>query len=960
MLKALVLTALVAAEPAGSLTAAQLTQFKAWLDEMRSNERGPYQGVAWYCNDGTEQLPKKYACVDHGGGKQYGVLKKEAKKLAEHGLYVGTVLASLEPQVFRENDFDRARAYVIESFLERALDGWVLHKARDYRGFRQTEDEEDAAREILMDLMKDREVFEGRRSLALRLVRAMPYGKGGSLAAEIRTAAGIVGDADPAFANLRYKIHAAPEPADIPKVEAYAARTKEPTLAEQATELAKKMREFYDPATRLTRLREVKKWVKDPATKKAIDAFAKIKPTETLRLVEEGANLIATAAGSIAPGASPKQGERNLLLLHVMQLVEELWIGVTAELTRMPLTRLQTVELLGELVESARELGYLSARERSALEESFVTLQSGEPADYASSIATLGRMLGWAHARVTADVGGALTRYSAVEPRAAGAVDDILRGGLMLPIGVLVDRLNADVERLRGGGHRLVGLGSVGGGALRGENPGMATGVLKVVAPGGALEGLGRDDIALLFELPPELPPVAGILTVTAPGSLSHVSLLARNLGIPLAAVGADVAQALTPHAGASVVIGVSMGRRVVLGPVAAFPEAERAGLAKKPVAAQPFLEIDAKRLDLKSAQVLSLTQISEQDSGVRVGPKAGELGRLKRLFPTRVSDAAVIPFGAFVRHVDRPGAAGEPSPLAALRAAYARAAKLAPAEAETMMLTELERFRAVIASAPFASGFAAEVETALNDLGAPGSFGVFVRSDTNVEDLKDFTGAGLNLTVPNRVGLDNVLAALREVWASPYTERSYRWRQRILKNPELVFPSVVLHRTVPSELSGVMVTVDLDSGDTRELTVSVGEGVAAVVDGGSPETVVLEQGGTVKHLASYRSWTRKVIPKPPAQGVDTAPATTRDPLLGSAELAELRALAAEVLAKIPMREGKTPWDIEFGMVGGKAFLMQIRPLKVSRAAAANPFLTALDARAALPSGPLSLTEVVP
>ncbi len=30
---------------------------------------------------------------------------------------------------------------------------------------------------------------------------------------------------------------------------------------------------------------------------------------------------------------------------------------------------------------------------------------------------------------------------------------------------------------------------------------------------------------------------------------------------------------------------------------------------------------------------------------------------------------------------------------------------------------------------------------------------GVFVRSDTNVEDLAGFTGAGLNLTLPNVVG---------------------------------------------------------------------------------------------------------------------------------------------------------------------------------------------------------------
>jgi hypothetical protein len=32
---------------------------------------------------------------------------------------------------------------------------------------------------------------------------------------------------------------------------------------------------------------------------------------------------------------------------------------------------------------------------------------------------------------------------------------------------------------------------------------------------------------------------------------------------------------------------------------------------------------------------------------------------------------------------------------------------------------------------------------------------GLFVRSDTNVEDLAGFTGAELNLTLPNVIGFD-------------------------------------------------------------------------------------------------------------------------------------------------------------------------------------------------------------
>ncbi len=55
---------------------------------------------------------------------------------------------------------------------------------------------------------------------------------------------------------------------------------------------------------------------------------------------------------------------------------------------------------------------------------------------------------------------------------------------------------------------------------------------------------------------------------------------------------------------------------------------------------------------------------------------------------------------------------------------------------------------------------------------------GVFIRSDTNVEDLPGFTGAGLNLTLFNIVGFDNIVKGIPEVWASPYTARAWAWRQ--------------------------------------------------------------------------------------------------------------------------------------------------------------------------------------
>ncbi|MEO1301817.1 MAG: PEP/pyruvate-binding domain-containing protein [Myxococcota bacterium] len=956
-----ILPSVVSAPFLEPLSESARSQARTWVDAMSKDRRGPYEGVMWFCEDGTILPPKSYACAERGGGDQYGVLNRKAKKLAKLGIHVGTVLTSLSVEDLTDDALYRARAYIIESFLERALGGWVLASAKSYRGFRQIEDEEESARTLMIPILRKRENFDTKRSLMLRLIRALPYGRQGSSADEIRALAGVLGDADPAFADLRFKIHALPEPSDIDDVVDYAESTPTATWAEQARVLAKRMTDYYNPAQRLERLTEVRGWVRDKTVKEKISVFAGIDASESLRLIDEGARLMEAAENALSPGSSYVQGERNLLLLHVMELVEQLWIGVTADLSRREITRNEALSLLVTLVESARRLGYLSSLEQESAVAAIERMRTAQATEYAEGLEQAFRVLEWARARVRADVDHALTRYAEIEPRAVGVVDDILRGGVMLPLAKVLDRLAADVEKLRGGGHRVLGVPGLKAAALRGENAGLATGVLRVIGVGESTEDLRRDDIAVLRGLPPELPPVAGIITLGRAGMLSHISVLARNLAIPHASIDTTVAERLLARAGERFVLGVSSDRRVALGPLESFPDSLQRELSQdQKVEDEPFLKIDASRLSLSDTRFRLLSELSDDASGKISGPKAAELGRLKRLFPDRVSEAVVIPFGVFVSHVDRAGRDGSPSPLSRLRYFFRLTRGLKPERAERVMLAELERFRRAVAELPFPDGFSGRVEAGLRKLGAPGTFGVFVRSDTNVEDLPQFSGAGLNKTVPHRVGLKSVLAAIRKVWGSPYTERSYRWRQRVLANPEYVFPSVILHRTVPAEKSGVLVTSDLDTGDREAITVSAGEGVAAVVDGGFPQTVVLGEGGWSRLVASCRATLRKEIPPPPREGVVMRIARGLDPLLNASELGELKRLAREVEERFPRRGSKAPWDIEFGLLKGHAWLMQIRPLNVSKIGATHPFLLKLDREAKLAATTLSLDHEVP
>jgi hypothetical protein len=222
---------------------------------------------------------------------------------------------------------------------------------------------------------------------------------------------------------------------------------------------------------------------------------------------------------------------------------------------------------------------------------------------------------------------------------------------------------------------------------------------------------------------------------------------------------------------------------------------------------------------------------------------------------------------------------------------------------------------------------------------------GVFIRSDTNVEDLPGFTGAGLNLTLFNVAGFDNIVKGINEVWASPYTARAWGWRQSHMKGPEHVYPAVLLLKTVPSDISGVMVTQDVDSGDAARLSVAVNEGMGGAVDGQAAESVRIDRASGNVQLLAVASAPTKLVPLP-AGGIARQPASGRDTLLGPNEVRQLIDFAAEIPRRFPQHGGDgkpVAADVEFAFVAGKLWLLQIRPFNESRAARSAQTLIDMD-----------------
>jgi phosphoenolpyruvate synthase/pyruvate phosphate dikinase len=357
----------------------------------------------------------------------------------------------------------------------------------------------------------------------------------------------------------------------------------------------------------------------------------------------------------------------------------------------------------------------------------------------------------------------------------------------------------------------------------------------------------------------------------------------------------------------------------------------------------------DLDKLDLETTDFVPLTALGAKDSGRIAGPKSANLGELTRHFGRSVPTGFVIPFGAFRQQLDRPLEPGGPSVFSWMQERYRVIAQQAgdPVTQQRTTREFLARLRAWIEDLEPGSEFRARLRTSLDrTFGADGTYGVFVRSDTNVEDLPGFTGAGLNLTVANAVGSDDILQAIRDVWASPFTERAFSWRQAHMDQPEYVFPAVLVQLAFPSEKSGVMVTADVEGGRPGWLSVAVNEGVGGAVDGQAAESLLIHaRTGQVRFLAQATAPQRRELAR--SGGLATVPASGTEAVLDPADVAKLVTLAADAPKRFPAlkpKRGETiPADIEFGFRHGELAVLQLRPFVENKSAQKSNYLTDLD-----------------
>ena len=249
-------------------------------------------------------------------------------------------------------------------------------------------------------------------------------------------------------------------------------------------------------------------------------------------------------------------------------------------------------------------------------------------------------------------------------------------------------------------------------------------------------------------------------------------------------------------------------------------------------------------------------------------------------------------------------------------------------------------QIRDLVEGQPFPADLDADIRAAYEQLvaGTPGEVSWAVRSSATAEDMPDASFAGQQETFLNVTGIDNILLAIKKVFASLYNDRAIAYRVHSSYDHDVVALSAGVQRMVRSDIgsSGVMFTIDTESGfpDAVFITSSYGLGEAVVQGAVNPDEFyvykpALQAGrpAILKRGVGSKA-TKMVYTQDSAVGrsIDFVPVEEADRVLLSLSDDEVTELAQHAL-RIEEHYGR-PMDIEWGKDGidGRLYILQARP----------------------------------
>jgi pyruvate,water dikinase len=203
----------------------------------------------------------------------------------------------------------------------------------------------------------------------------------------------------------------------------------------------------------------------------------------------------------------------------------------------------------------------------------------------------------------------------------------------------------------------------------------------------------------------------------------------------------------------------------------------------------------------------------------------------------------------------------------------------------------------------------------------------VAIRSSATAEDLPDASFAGQQESYLNVCGADNVIASVKECYASLFTDRAIFYRvQKGFKHMEVAL-SAIVQMMCYSESSGVMFTMDPTNGDDSMILIEASYGLGEYVVKGSvtPDDYYVDK-GTLKIIKKTIPTKTIMLAQKTGGGTEEkkVPAELKDrQVITDDQIIEL----ARYALTIEQHYGRV-MDIEWGLdkQTGKLLILQARP----------------------------------
>jgi phosphohistidine swiveling domain-containing protein len=263
------------------------------------------------------------------------------------------------------------------------------------------------------------------------------------------------------------------------------------------------------------------------------------------------------------------------------------------------------------------------------------------------------------------------------------------------------------------------------------------------------------------------------------------------------------------------------------------------------------------------------------------VGPKAVSLCVLRRL-RVPVPRAFFVTTQAFREHLEANGL-------------HSRIAAILDSTPPV-----LEEIRQLIIRSPLVDHVREQIASAYERLGAST---VAVRSSATAEDLPGHSFAGQYETILGVTSLQGCLDAIKQCWASLWTQRAYEYRRRNGIDHQQVEMAVIVQRQVEPDAAGVAFSLDPIKGSRRRIVIEACRGLGEALVSGrvQPDRLILRK----KTLELIR---RNFVTDAP-----------------SLDLKSARTLARSV--RHIEKRLHCPQDIEWAIRDGTFWFLQARPI---------------------------------